>query len=97
MGSLKEGKDADVVVWSDNPLSIKAKVEYTIVDGMVLFDSKQDREMRIKNQSEKARIISKMLSENETGEKTRSFKKKNNGHFHCNTIGEIESNEENQH
>jgi imidazolonepropionase-like amidohydrolase len=97
MGSLKEGKDADVVVWSDNPLSIKAKVEYTIVDGMVLFDSKQDREMRIKNQSEKARIISKMLSENEAGEKTRSFKKKNNGHFHCNTIGEIESNEENQH
>jgi len=97
MGSLKEGKDADVVVWSDNPLSIKAKVEYTIVDGMVLFDSKQDREMRIKNQSEKARIISKMLSENEAGEKTRSFKKKKNGHFHCNTIGEIESNEENQH
>ena len=97
MGSLKEGKDADVVVWSDNPLSIKAKVEYTIVDGMVLFDSKQDREMRIKNQSEKARIISKMLSENEAGEKTRSFKKKENGYFHCNTIGEVESNEENQH
>ena len=97
MGSLKAGKDADVVVWSDNPLSIKAKVEYTIVDGMVLFDSKQDREMRIKNQAEKARIISKMLSENEAGKKTRPFKKKKNGHFHCNTIGEIESNEENQH
>ena len=97
MGSLKEGKDADIVVWSDNPLSIKAKVEYTIVDGEVLFDSKRDREMRIKNQSEKARIISKMLSENESDDKARSFRKKKNGYFHCNTIGEEESTKENHH
>ena len=97
MGSLKPGKDADVVVWSDNPLSIKAKVEYTIVDGKVLFDSKLDREMRIMNQAEKARIISKMLSEKKSGEKTRLFRKKKNGHFHCNTIGEEESTQENHH
>ena len=30
MGSIKVGKDADVVLWSDNPLSIYAKVEKTI-------------------------------------------------------------------
>jgi len=30
MGSLKVGKDADVVVWSGNPLSIYAKAETTI-------------------------------------------------------------------
>ncbi|HHL31446.1 MAG TPA: amidohydrolase, partial [Oceanospirillales bacterium] len=33
MGSIKIGKDADVVLWSDNPLSIYAKVNKTFVDG----------------------------------------------------------------
>ncbi|HEY0732414.1 MAG TPA: amidohydrolase family protein, partial [Chitinophagaceae bacterium] len=32
VGSLKAGKDGDVVVWSDHPLSIYAKSLYTIVD-----------------------------------------------------------------
>ena len=30
----KSGKDADLVLWSDNPLSIYAKAEKTLVDGM---------------------------------------------------------------
>ena len=38
MGSLKVGKDADIVIWSDEPLSIYAKVESTFVDGRLLFD-----------------------------------------------------------
>ena len=28
VGSLKAGKDGDIVVWSDNPLSIYAKSDY---------------------------------------------------------------------
>ncbi|HQR02365.1 MAG TPA: amidohydrolase family protein, partial [Ferruginibacter sp.] len=35
VGSLKVGKDADIVIWSDNPLSIYAKAEKTIVDGII--------------------------------------------------------------
>ena len=34
-GSIKEGKDGDVVLWSDHPLSIKAKAEKTIIEGTV--------------------------------------------------------------
>ncbi|GAC1585579.1 MAG: hypothetical protein NVS3B19_03290 [Ginsengibacter sp.] len=37
VGSIKVGKDADVVLWTDNPLSIYAKPEKTIVDGVVYF------------------------------------------------------------
>jgi imidazolonepropionase-like amidohydrolase len=33
--SLKVGKDGDVVVWSDHPLSIYAKSLYTI-DGTII-------------------------------------------------------------
>ncbi len=97
MGSLKAGKDADVVVWTDNPLSIHAKVEYTIVDGTVLYDAERDAEMRQKNQQEKARIISKMLDDNNKGGEKKSFFKKENGHYHCNTLGEDATNEENHH
>lgn len=37
VGSIKVGKDADIVIWSADPLQIDAKVEYTIVDGKVVF------------------------------------------------------------
>ena len=59
-GSIKVGKDADLVVWSDNPLSIYAKAEKTIVDGIIYFDREKDAAMRKLNQSEKARLIQKL-------------------------------------
>ena len=46
VGSIRAGKDADLVLWSDNPLSIYAKAEKTIVDGIVYFDRQKDQEMR---------------------------------------------------
>jgi imidazolonepropionase-like amidohydrolase len=59
-GSIKVGKDADLVVWSDNPLSIYAKAEKTIVDGIIYFDREKDAAMRIQNKNEKARLIQKL-------------------------------------
>jgi imidazolonepropionase-like amidohydrolase len=97
MGSLKEGKDADIVLWTDNPLSINAKVEMTLVDGEVLFDSKKDYQMRLDNQRERARIVSKMLASNQKGEPTKTFFKRKKKHFHCDTLGEEGSEEENGH
>src|SRR3546814_14026876 len=41
-GSLQAGKDADLVVWSDHPLSIYAKVEKTFVDGTARYDADRD-------------------------------------------------------
>lgn len=45
-GSIKEGKDADLVLWSHNPLSIYAKAEKTIIDGAVYFDLETDKKIR---------------------------------------------------
>lgn len=97
MGSLKEGKDADIVLWTANPLSIEAKVEMTVVDGIILYDYKKDSESRIGNQRERARIISAMLASNEKGEESKPFFKRKQRHFHCDTLGEIGSEEENSH
>ena len=60
VGSIKVGKDADIVVWSDNPLSIYAKAEKTIVDGTIYFDRDRDLTMRKQNQAERTRLIQKL-------------------------------------
>jgi len=67
VGSIKTGKDADVVLWSDHPLSIYAKVENTIVDGIIYFDRSKDAEMSKKITNEKTKLIQKMLGEKRAG------------------------------
>lgn len=67
VGSIKVGKDADLVLWSDNPLSIYAKSEKTIVDGIVYFDREKDKEMRKQITAERNRLIQKMLAEKRSG------------------------------
>ena len=37
-GSLKVGKNADVVVWSKNPFSVYALAEKVYIDGALAFD-----------------------------------------------------------
>lgn len=66
VGSIKVGKDADVVLWSDNPLSIYAKSLYTIVDGTIYFDREKDAEMRKQIVAEKSRLVQKLLMEKRT-------------------------------
>lgn len=67
VGSIKAGKDADIVIWSDNPLSIYAKSEQTIVDGIVYFDRQKDAEQRKKISSERFRLTQKMIGEKRGG------------------------------
>ena len=88
LGSIKIGKDADVVLWSDNPLSIYAKVEKTIIDGAVYFDIEKDAENQKSNQEEKARIIEKMIVAKNGGAKTQKAMSKKPKHYHCDTVGE---------
>ena len=67
VGSIKVGKDADLVLWSDNPLSIYAKAEKTLVDGIVYFDRAADVEMRKQQMTERNRLIQKMNGEKRAG------------------------------
>jgi len=71
VGSIKTGKDADVVLWSDNPLSIYAKSLYTIVDGTIYFDREKDATMHKEVAAERTRLTQKMLGEKKAGAATR--------------------------
>jgi imidazolonepropionase-like amidohydrolase len=67
VGSIKEGKDADLVLWSDNPLSIYARAEKTIVDGIVYYDIDRDALMRKYIAAERNRLIQKLVGEKRSG------------------------------
>lgn len=41
VGTLAAGKDADVVVWSGDPLSVYSRAELVFIDGVLRFDAKQ--------------------------------------------------------
>ena len=42
VGSIKVGKDADVVLWNANPLSVYATAQKTLVDGIEYYDRQTD-------------------------------------------------------
>ncbi|MBD3637513.1 MAG: amidohydrolase family protein [Crocinitomicaceae bacterium] len=88
MGSIKVGKDADIVIWSDNPLSIHAKVEKTFVDGMLLYDWERSLELQQRDRLERKRIITKMIDAKNGGAKTRKATMRKNPKYHCDSEGE---------
>ncbi|MBL7728807.1 MAG: amidohydrolase family protein [Dinghuibacter sp.] len=69
-GSLKTGKDADVVIWNTHPLSIYAKAEKTFVDGVLYFDRDKDAQLRAAIAKEKNRLVQKMMNAKKGGERT---------------------------
>ena len=70
VGSIKIGKDADLVLWSGNPLSIYTKAEKTIIEGTTYFDIKIDKQQRTNIKNERNILIKMMLKEKNKGIKT---------------------------
>ena len=56
VGSLEKGKDADIAVWSGDPLSSLTICEKTFVDGKLLFDRAADLAARPALEAEKKRL-----------------------------------------
>ncbi len=70
VGSLKPGKDADLVLWSANPLSIYAVAEKTYVDGIPYWDYAKDAEQQKAMKADEGRIIQKMIESKGRGNAT---------------------------
>jgi imidazolonepropionase-like amidohydrolase len=86
VGSIKVGKHGDVVLWSDNPLSVYAKAEYTFIEGIKFFDRAEDVKKREAVKKERARLIQKMIAAKKGGAKTQPVKIKADKHYHCDTV-----------
>ena len=83
-GSLAVGKDADVVIWSDHPLSMAARADATFVDGIRYFDRAEDAAAREAMVAERARLVRAMAERKGAGERTPSEKVPR--HYHCDTL-----------
>ncbi|MGB6152334.1 MAG: amidohydrolase family protein [Pricia sp.] len=82
-GSIKEGKDADLVLWSDHPLSVYAKAEKTLIEGATYFDMEKDKQQREAVKKERNRLINMMLKEKKEGGKTQKPEQKKKEMMHC--------------
>lgn len=85
-GSLEPGKDADVVVWSANPLSVYARAERTYVDGILYYSIEKDKVARKALNAERNRIIQKMIAAKKGGAKADKPTKKEHRLYHCDTM-----------
>ena len=86
VGSLKEGKDADLVLWSDNPLSIYASAEKTFIDGKIYYDSSKIPSIIEEIKNEKNKIINQMMLATNGGQKLQPIVSKSNKEFTCETV-----------
>ncbi len=86
IGSIKIGKEADLVLWSDHPLSIYAKAEKTLIEGVVYYDSAVVSDQLQTIESEKRLIISQMLMAKENGAETQAPPKGTKRAFTCETL-----------
>ena len=89
VGSIKVGKDADVVLWSGHPLSVYSKAEKTIIEGTVYFDLEKDKMLRQQIKKERNQLINMMLKEKNGGGATQSPRKMKKQHVHCDFEGDL--------
>jgi len=85
MGSLKAGKDADIVVWNTNPLSIDAMPLMTFVDGRLLFDRNIHAGLIQQTEKERTRLIEAMRRAKHAGESTQTKRSRRQIMYHCDT------------
>ncbi|WP_027077632.1 amidohydrolase family protein [Maribacter antarcticus] len=85
-GSIKVGKDADLVLWSDHPLSIYTKAEKTMIEGVTYFDLEMDKKQRGAIKKERNQLVKMMLNEKAGGKKTQAPKQSIKRELTCDSL-----------
>jgi imidazolonepropionase-like amidohydrolase len=63
VGSIEVGKDADMVIYDKDPLSIYSKVQKVLIDGTQYFDRDTDVSGRGAKEQEKQKLIQEEKAE----------------------------------
>ncbi len=85
-GSIKVGKDADLVLWNNYPLSVYAMPLTTWVDGKIYFDIEMDKLMQKTVEQEKIRIWKAMHEAAKKGEPVKAPIEKKEKLYHCDDL-----------
>ncbi|MCX7728931.1 MAG: amidohydrolase family protein, partial [Bacteroidia bacterium] len=86
VGSIEVGKVGDVVLWTDNPLSINAKVKYTIIEGKIYYDDEENKKIEESIQKERTRIIEKLIKAKKENTPTQKYVHKPHKIYHCDDV-----------
>lgn len=89
VGTVEEGKDADVVLWNAHPLSVYAKPLKTLIEGVVYFDLEKDKKMRQEIKKERQVLINQMMAAKNKGMETQPIKKEEKEFLHCDSLDHI--------
>jgi imidazolonepropionase-like amidohydrolase len=68
IGSLEAGKDADLVIWSTDPLDTTTRPEAVYIDGREYFSLERDAKHREWIAAERQRLVQKLLGSKKDGE-----------------------------
>ena len=74
VGSIEEGKDADLVIYNRYPLSVYAVPEMVFIDGEIYYSKAQDQQRMANLEQERERLLK--LDESEFPKKEKKKKKK---------------------
>ncbi|MBC2839220.1 amidohydrolase family protein [Robiginitalea sp. SC105] len=85
VGSIAEGKDADLVLWSGNPLAVYSRAEKTYIEGVPYFDLERDAQIRQRIDRDRTTLINMMLEEKDGGSK-RTPRQSRKERFHCDSL-----------
>lgn len=85
VGSIKEGKHADFVLWNNHPLSSYARVEQTWINARNFFNRERDEQLRAELQSEKQALIQKVLADPAAQNGAANGYKREQPAWHCDT------------
>lgn len=86
VGSIKEGKEADLVLWNAHPLSVYAKAEKTIIQGTTYFDLEQDKALRESIKKERGELVKMMVAEKDGGSKMKPPTQRKKERFNCDSL-----------
>ncbi len=86
VGSVKAGKDADLVLWNDNPLSIYARAERTYIDGKEYFNREANEARRKELLRERNALIQASLDDKKDGGKTQAPRGNSRRLLHCDSL-----------
>ncbi len=86
VGSIKEGKEADLVLWNAHPMSVYAKAEKTIIQGVTYFDLEQDKALREEIKKERSQLVKMMIDEKNGGGKMQRPEQRKKERFNCDTL-----------
>jgi len=86
VGSIKVGKDADLVLWSDHPLSVYAVAETTYIEGVPYFDRTEDARLQQRMTEERSKLTEMMLDEKAGGAAVRPPRQKQKRTFTCDSL-----------